>query len=466
MPNSDRADKLSTSRAGRAAKLGRVAAGQALRHAGAKVATAGRGADKKKEVMDRRRLEAMKALVNGLGTMRGAAMKIGQALSVVDGGIIPDEGREEFQAALARLRDNAPKMSFEKMRAVIEADLSGSLDDVFAAFDRIPIAAASIGQVYRARLHDGRDVVVKVQYPGIDKAVRADVKNLTFLTAALKLIAPGIDAKAMAQEIRDRIEEELDYELEAQNQRQAARLYRGHPFIVVPEVVTALSGQRVLVTEYFAGIGFEEAKLTDQDTRNRLGESIFRFFGAGVLRHGQFSGDPHPGNFLLGADGRVAFLDFGLYKHLDGEAIERQLELHRALIADDPERIGRALLAAGFVTDGEDIENAAPTMRDILALFTTDAELEVTEDLANHILAQTITPSSDDFEAVRKQAVPADQLMTIRTLVMVIAALGQLRATANWHRIAREWQFGDAPATELGRLEAESGWHAAPELTH
>ncbi len=462
MAKIDKDKKLPTSRAARTATLGRVAAGQVLRHAGAKVATAGRSDEKKKIVMDRRQAEAIRALVNGLGTMRGAAMKIGQALSVVDGGIIPEEVREDFQKALAKLRDSAPTVSFDKMRKVIETDLGGRLNDHFAEFNETPIGAASIGQVYRAKLHDGRDVVVKVQYPGIDKAVRADMKNLTMVTHALKLIAPAVDTSAVAKEMRDRVEEELDYELEAQNQRKAARLYKGHPFIVVPDVITSMSGTHVLVTEFFDGIGFEEIKDADQGTRDRVGEIIFRFFGAGMLRYRQFSGDPHPGNFLIGADGRVAFIDFGLYKHIDVETTEHQLAIQRALVDNDAEAVHAALATAGFLPDPGAVApiDSVTLAREILGWITTDEVIQITPEMTNETMIRTVNPTSDSFNLVRQQTVPTEQLMTVRTLIMVMAALGQLRSTNNWHSIAREWQFGAEPATELGREEADSGWTA------
>lgn len=462
--------KVPTSRVVRTATLGRVAAGQVLRHAGAKVVTAGRSEDKKKVVMDRRQAEAMRALVNGLGTMRGAAMKIGQALSVVDGGIFPEEIREDFQKALAELRDSAPTVSFDKMRKVIEQDLGGPLREHFAEFADTPMASASIGQVYRAKLHNGRDVCVKVQYPGIDKAVRADIKNLAFMTHAIKLIAPAFDTSAMVTEIRDRIEEELDYELEAQNQRAAARLYRGHPYIVVPEVITALSGKRVLVTEFFPGRGFEEIKDADDATRNRVAEIIFRFFGSGMLRHRQFSGDPHPGNFLVGADGRVAFIDFGLYKHVAAEAVQHQLAIQRAMAEDDAQGVHRALAEAGFLPDPDSvaIEDAAPIVGAVIGWMTHDGEVRITPEMVNDAMAQTIVPTSESFNLIRKQAVPQEQLVTLRTLVMVMAALGQLHATNNWGRIAREWQYDEAPATELGREEADSDWalNVVPVAVH
>ncbi|MBL1074688.1 AarF/ABC1/UbiB kinase family protein [Nocardia sp. 2] len=458
--------KVPTSRAVRTAALGRVAAGAVLRQAGVKVATVGRSEEKKKAVMDRKQAEAMKALVNGLGTMRGAALKIGQALSIVDGGIFPDEVREDFQKALAKLRDSAPTVGFDKMRKLIESELGGKLGDHFAVFDDTPIASASIGQVYRARLHDGREVCVKVQYPGIDKAVRADIKNMALFSHALKLIAPALDTAALAAEIRDRVEEELDYELEAQNQRAAARLFRGHPFIVVPDVVTALSGQRVLVTEFFDGRGFEAVKLMDEQTRNRVAEIIFRFFGAGMMRYGQFSGDPHPGNFLVGDDGRVAFLDFGLYKYIDDSSIEDLLVIQRAMAENDAAAVHSGLASAGFLPDPDavDADEALPIVESVFGWMTTDAVVRITPEMVNDALANTIVPTGDSFGLLRKQSVPQEQLVTLRTLVMVMAVLGQLSASGNWHAIAREWQYDQAPGTELGRIEAESDWAAAHTL--
>src|SRR4029077_13689007 len=232
-----------------------------------------------------------------------------QVMSFLDVGLVAEEHREEFQRELAKLRDAAPTVSFKQMRRVIEDDLEEPISEVFSSFDEEPIAAASIGQVYRATLKDGREVAVKVQYPGVAAAVRADLQNLDMIMRVLKRMTPGMDAKAIATEIRERIGEELDYELEAQNQRTLARIFRGHPFIVVPDVITSLSRERVLVSEFVRGVGFEELKTRSQSERDRIGEIVFRFFLGCLYRHRQFSGDPHPGNFLLLGDGRVAFLD-------------------------------------------------------------------------------------------------------------------------------------------------------------
>ena len=196
-----------------------------------------------------------------LGTMKGAAMKVGQVMSFLDAGLVPEEHREEFQRELAKLRDAAPTVSFKQMRQVIERDLEEPVTAIFSELNEEPIAAASIGQVYRGRLREGgMEVAVKVQYPGVDEAVRADLQNMDILMRVFKRIAPGMDAKAVAGEIRERVGEELDYELEAQNQRALARIYSGHPFIVVPRVVSSLARTHVMVSEFVDGYGFEELK--------------------------------------------------------------------------------------------------------------------------------------------------------------------------------------------------------------
>ncbi|MEA2266757.1 MAG: hypothetical protein QOE27_2340, partial [Solirubrobacteraceae bacterium] len=283
----------------RSATVGRLAAGQAVKQLGTRAANVARGEEAGRAALDRRQVETARQIVTALGTMKGAAMKLGQVMSFLDVGLVPPEYREEFQRKLGELRDSAPQVSFKSMRKVIEAEYGESIGEVFAEFDPDPIAAASIGQVYRAVLDDGREVAVKVQYPGVAAAVRSDMQNLGMIMRLMKRVAPGLDARAIAEEIRVRIGEELDYELEASNQRAMARLFRGHPFIFVPEVIGSLSRERVMVTEFIRGRGFEELKDAPQEARDRLGEIVFRFYFGCMYRHHQFSGDPHPGNFML-----------------------------------------------------------------------------------------------------------------------------------------------------------------------
>ena len=323
-------DRIPTSRIARTAKIARLAAGQGTRQLGTQAANLTRDEKGKQVALERRHIEAAEQIVTALGTMKGAAMKMGQVLSFLDVGLVPEEYRDEFQRKLGKLRDAAPNVRFSDMRKVIESELGEPLEETFASFDEEPIAAASIGQVYRAELPDGRTVAVKVQYPGVAQAVRADMQNLGMILRLMKQIAPGLDVKATAEEVRDRIGEELDYELEAQNQRSMARIFRDHPFIVVPDVMTGLSREKVIVTEFVRGAGFDAIKEYDQATRDRVGEIVFRFFMGCMYRHHQFSGDPHPGNFMLMEDGKVAFLDFGLFKVMPKELIELELACQRA----------------------------------------------------------------------------------------------------------------------------------------
>src|SRR4051812_24796236 len=378
-------EKIPTSRARRTATVASLAASEAVKQFGTRAANVARGDEASEEALARRQLETAKQIVAVLGTMKGAAMKLGQVMSFLDVGLVPEEHREEFQRELAKLRDAAPTVSFKQMRRVIEDDLEEPIHEIFESFEEEPIAAASIGQVYRATLaDDGRDVAVKVQYPGVNAAVRADLQNMGLMLRLMKRIAPGLDAKAIAEEIRQRIGDELDYELEAQNQRAIARIYRGHPFIVVPDVVTSLSRERVIVTDYVDGTGFEELKAEPQEERDRLGEIVFRFFFGGLYRHHQFSGDPHPGNFLRLADGKGAFLDFGLFKRMPAELVELELEAQRCVTEGRGEDLRELFARTGFLKHPErfDPEDLLAQMRDSTWWYTIDETIALAPEIA------------------------------------------------------------------------------------
>jgi len=449
-------DQIPTSRVSRTAKIGGLAAGQAIRQAGTRATNVGRSPEGRKVALEKRHVEAAEQIVAALGTMKGAAMKIGQVMSFLDVGLVPEEYREEFQRKLAGLRDAAPTVSFPDMRKVIESELDEPLEEVFASFDEEPIAAASIGQVYRASLPDGRAVAVKVQYPGVAAAVRADMQNLGLILRLMKRVAPGLDVKAIGEEIRLRIGEELDYELEAQNQRALARIYRSHPFIVVPAVVGRLSREKVMVTELVHGRGFEELKLLPQAERDRLGEIVFRFFFGCLYRHHQFSGDPHPGNFMLMDDGRVAFLDFGLFKTMPPSAVELELRCQRAAIAGDGEELKRIYAETGFISRPERFEpdRLVAQLLDATWWYTEDHKLALTPEIATQVMIDMSDPRSEYFDQMRHETLPPDHLFGRRMEMLTLAVLSQLRAQGNWHRIAREWLYDDPPATELGEQEA------------
>jgi predicted unusual protein kinase regulating ubiquinone biosynthesis (AarF/ABC1/UbiB family) len=455
-------EKIPTSRVRRTATVGKLAASEAVKQFGTRAANVARGEQASEDAMARRQLETAKQIVAALGTMKGAAMKLGQVMSFLDVGLVAEEHREEFQRELAKLRDAAPTVSFKQMRRVIEEDLEGPLAELFASFEQEPIAAASIGQVYRARLQDGREVAVKVQYPGVAGAVRADMQNMDMIMRLLKRMTPGMDAKAIAAEIKERIGEELDYELEAQNQRSLARIYRAHPFIVVPDVITSLSRERVLVTEFVKGVGFEEMKGYPQAQRDRIGEIVFRFFLGCLYRHRQFSGDPHPGNFLLMDDGKVAFLDFGLFKRMDAEAVGLELACQRAVIEGDAATLHRILAQSGFLPEPERVnpEHLMEFIADAIWWYTNDEVVALTPEIATQVMIESSDPRSSHFREMRHQDMRPEHLFGRRMEMLTLAVLSQLRAKNNWHRIAREWIYGDAPVTVLGREEAEFYGHS------
>jgi predicted unusual protein kinase regulating ubiquinone biosynthesis (AarF/ABC1/UbiB family) len=343
------------------------------------------------------------------------------------------------------------------MRKVIEEDLGERIEDLFVEFDPEAAAAASIGQVYRARLHDGRAVAVKVQYPRVAAAVRADLQNLGLIMRAAKRFAPGLDPATTAVELRERIGEELDYEHEAQAQRAFARRWRGHPFIVVPNVVTGLCRDRVLITEWIDGIGFEQIKQAPQATRNRVGEIVLRFFLGSLYRFGTFSGDPHPGNFRLLADGRVAFLDFGMTKTVPRSRIDSELAVIRAALEHDAAGVYAGLATLGFFELDDprfDPARVLEHVRAINAWYADDKPVTLSPQYVSSLLAHAGDPRSKYWDLMRNETIPADSLLASRMQVMLLAVLGQLNATANWHRIMSEWLHGALPTSPLGLTEA------------
>jgi predicted unusual protein kinase regulating ubiquinone biosynthesis (AarF/ABC1/UbiB family) len=336
---------------------------------------------------------------------------------------------------------------------VIEDDLGEKLKDVFEDIDPEPIAAASIGQVHKAQLDDGRIVAVKVQYPGIAEAIYADMQNMRLGLKLLSVIAPGIDTGAIADEIRERIGEELDYELEATNHQDVARIYKGHPFIHVPDVVTSLSRERVIVTEFVEGERFAAMKDRSQEERNRLGEILCRFYVNGPLRHRLLNGDPHPGNSLFMADGRVSFLDFGFFKRLTDTEVRQIVATDLATYNKDGAALMQQIADMGGLKPNPALEQ--PFLDAYTAIFGwifSEEPLKVeTSKTAEMMKHYTRLRNSDGFNDL---VLPAEHIVLMRSTMLLIGLLGQLQATNAWFDIGREWLLGDEPVTELGRQEA------------
>jgi predicted unusual protein kinase regulating ubiquinone biosynthesis (AarF/ABC1/UbiB family) len=449
-------DKIPKGRMRRSAKLGSALGVQATRYAGTKATNVARSSEGAERRLEARHLETAMKMAATLGEMKGAAMKLGQLASFIDTEFLPPEYAELYQEELAKLRTSAPSMPWEKVNKVLEEEYRGEpLQELFAEIEEEAFAAASIGQVHRGQLHDGRTVAVKIQYPGVAEALMSDLRNAGMIMRLARAIAPGLDAKAVAEELRLRVIEELDYEYEAQSQRTFARAYRGHPFIYVPDVLTRLSRRRVLVTEYVEGVGFEDVKLLPQPERDRFGEIIFRFSFGSIYHLQQFNADPHPGNYVLMPDGRVAFLDFGMTKRLDREQIELEQLAVDAAARRDPEALREALHVLGFIKNPSkfDAERLMEHVMVVGGWYMEDREVQLTPERVMKVIEATSDPRSQYFDLIRRQSLPAEELMGRRMETGVLAVLAQLRATRNWHRITREWVYGDAPTGELGELE-------------
>ena len=442
-------------RMGRSAKLGSAIGAQATRYAGTMAANVARSPEKSAERLEGRHLESALKLASVLGEMKGAAMKIGQMASFIDIDFLPPEYREIYQENLAKLRTNAPPMPWESVLEVLEEEYDQPLDRLFGSIEEEAFAAASIGQVHRATLRNGSPVAVKVQYPGIADALESDMANAGILVRLSKVLAPGLDAKAVASELRERVLEELDYEYEAQNQRAFARAYDGHPFIHVPKVHSRLSRRRVLVSDYVEGQGFEEVKKLPQYERDLFGEIVFRFCFGSIYHLQHFNADTHPGNYLLMEDGRVAFLDFGMTKRLLPEQIQLEQAAVDAAARDDAGALRDALVDLGFVSDPDaiDAQRLMEHVKMVGGWYMEDAETQISPRRVMKMIEVTSDPRSDFYDLVRRESVPADELMGRRMETGLLAVLAQLRARGNWHRIMREWVYADPPSTVLGEAE-------------
>jgi predicted unusual protein kinase regulating ubiquinone biosynthesis (AarF/ABC1/UbiB family) len=406
--------------------------------------------------LDRRfELRTADQVAQTLGNMKGAFMKLGQMASYLDTGL-PDHVRHALQG----LQQDAPPMSPELAGGMVERELGAAPDQVFLEWDPMPIAAASIGQVHRAITRDGRAVAVKVQYPGVDDAIRSDLDSAGLVFGAMGLALSGFEPAPLVDEIRARVAEELDYANEARNQQLFADFYRGHPFIHVPDVLLPLSTPRVLTTELAEGVRFDEMATWDRDERNLAAEAIYRFVFRSLYRLQAFNGDPHPGNYLFRPGGHVTFLDFGLVKHFTPTEIDLFGDMIRAMVNDrDTARYREIVERIGMLRPGAPVSDRQ--VHDYFSHFYEfvmhDEEVTITPQWSTDALSRYFDPTGPYGPIIKAANLPASFVIIQRINLGLMAILGDLRATANFRGIANElWPWVDAgPSTAMGKAEAE-----------
>ncbi|MGH3955189.1 MAG: ABC1 kinase family protein [Mycobacterium sp.] len=436
-------------RAKRAAALGKVVAGHAVRSA---ITTAIKPVAA--DVAARRDADILRFaddLVAVAGSMKGAAQKLGQLLSVVDVGITSSSVRDEFTARLAPLFDNAPRVPDETMHRALDRELGGRRARI-VSIEPGAIASASIGQVYRARLDDGRMVAVKIQYPDIASKVRADLKNLQLIAKLASKKMPASNSQAIVAEVQRQMIKEVDYRTELAHHQRIFDTFREHPGWRIPEPITELCTEHVLVTEYLDGVPFDALIGEDQPVRDRLGEAIYRFYCGEMYRTGFFCADPHPGNIMMLPDGRVGFLDFGLCMDMDAEDAEVQRNVFRALLSGNDDEAFELAVAAGFLADPQAMERSVATeyIRAVSSWHVEDGSLRMTPDIARRSVADAVLPSSKFYDGIRNQRLVETHTMARRTELCVAALLGKLGAEAPWSAIAREYLGLAGIATPLG----------------
>ncbi len=383
-----------------------------------------------------------------MGDMKGAIMKFGQILSLMSG-VLP----EDMTAELASLQRNAPPMAYNLVEDVFERDFGRPPEQIFRTFERMPFAAASIGQVHRATLLDGQDVAVKVQYPGVRKAIEHDLANVKLMVSLVGAMSPGIEPGPIVRDLKEGLLGELDYLREAASQERFAGHFRGHAFIRVPEVVHELTTPHVLVQEFIGGRPFATLYEADQATRDRIAEIVFRYSFGSIYRHRLFNGDPHPGNYILLDDGGVAFVDYGCVAEFTDAAIAGFVRVLRALLSGDLEEWRRGIVDMGI------LRADAPFTTDVLyehmhwywAPVLSD-ELTFTPELAREMVRRNTQTIGLGGRINQQCNVPEGMVYLTRINFGLSGLLGSLRASGPWRGIIEEYIDGREPCTELGRL--------------
>src|SRR5215471_2539435 len=349
-------------------------------------------------------------LVETLGDLKGAAMKLGQAASMD-----PDLFPPEVRAVLARLQNEAPPMPFERVSAVLEEELGGRPEELFAVFEPVPMAAASLGQVHRARLHDGREVVVKVQYPGIDLALRSDIENLGLVVKTMALAHRALDGRQYFHELAEELAHELDYSREGRLAREFARASAALPDVVVPAIVDERTSSRVLTMQYLPGQTLKAFLASSPDNAERLRVSglLIRAIHGAFLVDGTVHADPHPGNFLVMPDGRLGVLDFGSVKRFSRAFFEGHRDVFRRVLETEPIDVVALVRQVGFTVELPDDE-ARPLLEELIHVAGRAVRTDEYDFAKDTIAAETRKLVARHAGQLLKIRPPSEGVMFIR----------------------------------------------------
>jgi predicted unusual protein kinase regulating ubiquinone biosynthesis (AarF/ABC1/UbiB family) len=442
---------------GRLARLGALGpralplAAEAIRRAVGTRRTEEEEAEARVRVMKSAKKTA-EAMLKTLGEMKGLPLKLGQMASYIDG-LAPPGYEDKFQRVLARLQQKAPPLSPEAAVKVVREDLGGHPRELFAEWEDQPFAAASIGQVHRAVTRSGDRVAVKVQYPGIDRAIENDLKSLSMLEALVAPIGRRYQSKETLEEIKRVFLAEVDYGLEAEAVDAFRRVHEGDRDVVIPRVFHSLSSKRVLTLELIGGVDYATfCERAPQADRNAAGETLARFMFRPLWRHGLLYADPHPGNYRFLGGGRVAFLDFGCHKQLGTPLVEGMRRYLTALQRGDNDEFYRACVdVLGYdPNDHESFALYTDYTRLVCKPLTMDERFKFTKEFARECVAFLIRGGREIVfkadQALPKlptpMRTPSDLTFVNRLQWGFGSVLAGLGAEANWRQLVQPWLHG------------------------
>lgn len=388
--------------------------------------------------------KAAQQLFTVLGELKGGAMKVGQALSVMEAAV-PEQFGEPYREALTKLQKDAPPLPAEKVHKVLAAQLGTKWRSRFSSFGDEPVASASIGQVHKAVWSDGREVAVKIQYPGADEALRADLKTMKRMVSVFRQLSPGADVQGVVDELIERTEMELDYRLEADNQRAFAKAYRDHPHFVVPAIVA--SAPKVVIAEWMEGIPMAKIiREGTEDERDLMGTRLFELTYDAPRRLEMMHGDAHPGNFMLLPEGKMGVLDFGAVAPLPGGIPVELGHVVRYAMEKDYDKLLPAMEKVGFIQRGEQVSSRE--IDDMLRQYVEPLEVDVfhyTRKWLQKMAARNMDLSVDQIKAARQMDIPARLAIPMRVIASNVAISCQLDAHIPTKALATELIPGFAP---------------------